>query len=590
MNFFGKGKKGGSSKRRGSRQPMPQQPVVDFSSPDAFSEENMAKMSGVDTMTFDENDPALMAELAELGWGGDESSSGGGGGRGGGGGATAARPPRGHRPRPDMAGGREDSSGGPARQHSGNELLRSLGLSLNSLGDPELTEEDLQDPDLLGELGEVSGGLEFGDDDGDDDDEVEPDREGGDGVEGDEEEEEEMLASNDVEEEEAARPARPALPPRDPLPAAAPSSSSGGGSGASAAAGEIARLEREVDVLRHRAMELKKAGDRAAALEALRAARSADHELAVLRTLETTRKVATVRTEYETPYSDEDDQEEEQEEEEQEEEDDDEAPTPSPAGAGAGGGGGKPVSAELLMQQVKVLYQRAVELKKEGRTAEAMACLKRAKSLEADLVRDAQGKGLISEGDGEGRRPSLLRQGSVSRRSSAGSVGNPAPAAARGESRSESRAGLPASVKSSIKPKVRSSTNQEPVHFGQPTNGPRHSLWHFRIPAWNSSNRVSLSHVTSRRVPTNRSRRSPSSATCSLHMGRAKSLVKKDRAAAAKEVKRCDRRDGDGCLVMDGGVFFSGDVGHGDLEAKPERVNNFRRCGAKGRGFETKVG
>lgn len=44
MNFFGKGKKGGSSKRRGSRQPMPQQPAIDFSSPDAFSEENMAKV------------------------------------------------------------------------------------------------------------------------------------------------------------------------------------------------------------------------------------------------------------------------------------------------------------------------------------------------------------------------------------------------------------------------------------------------------------------------------------------------------------------------------------------------------------------
>ncbi|CAN0202178.1 unnamed protein product [Scytosiphon promiscuus] len=252
-----------------------------------------------------------------------------------------------------------------------------------------------------------------------------------------------------------------APPPRDPLPAAAPSS---------VAAGEIARLEREVDVLRHKAMGLKvEAGDRVA-LEAMRAARSADHELAVLRTLETIRKVATVRTEYETPYSDEDDQEEEheeeeQEEEEQEEEDDDEAPTPSPAGAGAGGGGGKPVSAELLMQQVKVLYQRAVELKKEGRTAEAMACLKRAKSLEADLVRDAQGKGLISEGDGGERRPSLLRQGSVSRRSSAGSVGNPAPAAARGESRSGSRAWLPASVKSSINPKL----SHDDLEFVTPT-------------------------------------------------------------------------------------------------------------------------
>ncbi|CAM9853177.1 unnamed protein product, partial [Hapterophycus canaliculatus] len=114
---------------------------------------------------------------------------------------------------------------------------------------------------------------------------------------------------------------------------------------------------------------------------------------------------------------------------------DDEAPTPSPAGAGAGGGGGRPVSAELVMKQVKVLYQRAIELKKEGRTAEAMACLKRAKSLEADLVRDAQGKGLVAEDDEGGRRPSLLRQGSVNRRSSAGPVGDPTPAAARSESR-----------------------------------------------------------------------------------------------------------------------------------------------------------
>lgn len=84
--------------------------------------------------------------------------------------------------------------------------------------------------------------------------------------------------------------------------------------------------------------------------------------------------------------------------------------------------------------QVKVLYQRAIELKKEGRTAEAMACLKRAKSLEADLLRDAQGKGLIDKGEGEGgelaRRPSLLRQTSCRRSSAA--VSEPA---ARKESR-----------------------------------------------------------------------------------------------------------------------------------------------------------
>lgn len=42
MNFFGKGKKGAKK-----REPMPQQqqaPAIDFSSPDAFSEENMAKV------------------------------------------------------------------------------------------------------------------------------------------------------------------------------------------------------------------------------------------------------------------------------------------------------------------------------------------------------------------------------------------------------------------------------------------------------------------------------------------------------------------------------------------------------------------
>lgn len=83
-------------------------------------------------MAFDENDPALMAELAELGWGGDDSSASGGGV------VATARPPGGHRPRPDMAEGRDLPGGGPQRQASGNELLRSLGLSLNSLGEPEV--------------------------------------------------------------------------------------------------------------------------------------------------------------------------------------------------------------------------------------------------------------------------------------------------------------------------------------------------------------------------------------------------------------------------------------------------------------------
>lgn len=65
---------------------------------------------------------------------------------------------------------------------------------------------------------------------------------------------------------------------------------------------------------------------------------------------------------------------------------------------------------------MKILYQRAVELRKEGRTAEAMACLKRAKSLEADLLRDAHGKGLVTPGEtgatAEGRKPSFNRQSS----------------------------------------------------------------------------------------------------------------------------------------------------------------------------------
>lgn len=77
-------------------------------------------------------------------------------------------------------------------------------------GKPQLTEDDLQDPDLLGELGEVSGGAEFdaaaptktaegetgGEYADDDDDEaVEPDRESESEVE-----EEDMLALGDLEE------------------------------------------------------------------------------------------------------------------------------------------------------------------------------------------------------------------------------------------------------------------------------------------------------------------------------------------------------------------------------------------------------
>lgn len=94
---------------------------------------------------------------------------------------------------------------------------------------------------------------------------------------------------------------------------------------------------------------------------------------------------------------------------------------------------------------MKVLYQRAIELKKEGRKAEAMACLKRAKSLEADLRREAQGKGLVGsseeeeteEGDDGGKRPSFVRQASArSRRSSLAAADAP-PSAARAESRCE---------------------------------------------------------------------------------------------------------------------------------------------------------
>ena len=92
-------------------------------------------------MTFDENDPALMAELAELGW--EEDDAGGGGG--------VASVAAGHRPRPNAPtrgrGGEGQTSdeprgGGasaaPAQHQGGNELLRSLGLSLNSIGDAEV--------------------------------------------------------------------------------------------------------------------------------------------------------------------------------------------------------------------------------------------------------------------------------------------------------------------------------------------------------------------------------------------------------------------------------------------------------------------
>lgn len=111
--------------------------------PSSTSRPCRVQMSGVDTMAFDENDPALMAELAELGWG-DDGSAGAGGGGGGHVTATTAGPPAGHRPRPEAAaptGGRLAASA-PPRQQSGNELLRSLGLSLNSLGEPEVRAEE----------------------------------------------------------------------------------------------------------------------------------------------------------------------------------------------------------------------------------------------------------------------------------------------------------------------------------------------------------------------------------------------------------------------------------------------------------------
>lgn len=60
--------------------------------------------------------------------------------------------------------------------------------------------------------------------------------------------------------------APPALPPRRPSATKADTGGGGGGGGAvSAAAGEIARLEKEVEALRQRAMDLKKVSLPAAA-------------------------------------------------------------------------------------------------------------------------------------------------------------------------------------------------------------------------------------------------------------------------------------------------------------------------------------
>lgn len=52
-------------------------------------------------------------------------------------------------------------------------------------------------------------------------------------------------------------PAKPALPPRQPAATTTSSRGSDGGGGG-AATGEMARLEQELEVLRHRALELKK--------------------------------------------------------------------------------------------------------------------------------------------------------------------------------------------------------------------------------------------------------------------------------------------------------------------------------------------
>ena len=96
-------------------------------------------MGGVDTIAFDENDPSLMAELAELGWD-DNGSGGGGSGSGRSAKAGVAKLPAGHRPLPASSArvDAEGTSGAPQRGQSGNDLLRSLGLSLNSLGEPEV--------------------------------------------------------------------------------------------------------------------------------------------------------------------------------------------------------------------------------------------------------------------------------------------------------------------------------------------------------------------------------------------------------------------------------------------------------------------
>lgn len=99
-------------------------------------------MSGVDTIAFDENDPALMDELAELGWSDDDDDNTKPSA------AKTANIHADHRPIPGApapalpAGARE--GGGPRRQPSGNEqMLRSLGLSLESVGDPEVRGGDI---------------------------------------------------------------------------------------------------------------------------------------------------------------------------------------------------------------------------------------------------------------------------------------------------------------------------------------------------------------------------------------------------------------------------------------------------------------
>lgn len=97
--------------------------------------------------------------------------------------------------------------------------------------------------------------------------------------------------------------------------------------------------------------------------------------------------------------------------------------------------------ARQQIDQIKVLKQRAVQLNKEGRRAEAMACLKRAKSIEADLLREAHGKGfVVGDEVGElGRRPSLLRQGSSGRSGKGGERAANADVAHAPPRRKESR-------------------------------------------------------------------------------------------------------------------------------------------------------